>query len=444
MAKKNEPEQKLPHEYFPPITFSSAGKDNPTQQANLITVRQSPFFTHVMALAAEALIKRADLVMLDFTQAAVAVKISIDGFWYDLPPRDRQTGDGMLACYKKLGDLNVADRRSKQEARYGCEFMGQKYHLFFTSQGVPTGERAMLKFAPKKSKFSSIEDLGMRDKLREKYKELINAQEGLIVLSAPPGGGLTTTWRYGLEAADRFVRDFVALENVLNDDDEIINVTPNKFDLAKGETPESLLPKMLLKQPDVLVLPDLVNAATAKLMIEHIRTDHKMAITRVRARETVEALLRVLQFPEVRNDMIDVLTMVVNVRLIRKLCDCKQPFQPPPQLLQRLGIPPGRVQMLYRQWQPPPPPPPDAKVKPEEPQICQKCYGLGYFGRTGIFELLVMNDQIREALRKDPKVDTLRQVARQTGLKTIQEEGILLLVQGVTSLEELQRVLKGP
>lgn len=443
MAKKNEPEQRLPHEYFPPISFSAAGKDNPTQQQNLITVRQSPVYTHVMALAAEALVKRADLIMLDFTAAAVAVKFSIDGFWFDMPPRDRQTGDAMLAGFKKLGDLNVADRRSKQEARYGCEFLGQKYHVVFTSQGVPTGERAMLKFVPKKSRFANLEDLGMRDKLREKYKELIDSPQGLIVISAPPAGGLTTNWKYGVEAADRFVRDFVAIESTLNDDEEMINVTPNKFDPTKGETPDTYLPKMLLKQPDVLVVPDFVNAATAKIVVDQIRLEKKMAITRVRARETSEAVLRVLAFPEVRKEMIDTLTMVVNSRMVRKLCDCKQPFQPPPQLLQRLGIPPGRVQMLFRQYQPPPPPPPDAKVKYEPPPICPKCQGLGYFGRTAIFELMVVNDQIREALRSNANVDTIRQVARQTGMRTIQEEGVLMLVQGVTSLEELQRVLKG-
>lgn len=440
---KNEPVQRLPHEYFPPIGFSAAGKDNPTQQANLIQVRQAPMFTHVMATCAEALLKRADLILMDFTQAACAVKYSIDGFWYDMPPRDRPTGDGMLACFKKLGDLNVADRRSKQEARYGVEFLGVKYHLIFSSQGVPTGERALVKFVPKKPKFANLDDLGIRDKLRDQFKELINQPEGIIVISAPPnGGGLTTTWRYCLEAADRFVRDFISVESVLNDDEEIINITPNKFDPAKGESPDQLLPKLALKQPDVFVVPDLVNAETVRILCQQITTEHKMAITRVRAKEASEALLRTLAFPEVNSDLIDRITCVVNSRMIRKLCDCKQPFQPAPALLQRLGIPPGRVQMLYRQWQPPPPPPPDAKVKPEPPQICQKCQGLGYYGRTAMFELLEVNDQVRQVLKTDPRLDAVRQVARQTGMKTIQEEGILLLVKGVTSLEELQRVLK--
>jgi len=132
----------------------------------------------------------------------------------------------------------------------------------------------------------------------------------------------------------------------------------------------------------------------------------------------------------------------VNQRLIRKLCDCKQPFQPPPQLLQKLGIPPGRVQQLFREWQPPPPPPPDQKGKVEEPQICRKCGGIGYYGRTAIFELLEVTDTLRDALVRNPQIDTLRQIARQSGTRSIQEEGVLLVVKGTVSITELQRVLK--
>jgi type II secretory ATPase GspE/PulE/Tfp pilus assembly ATPase PilB-like protein len=96
---------------------------------------------------------------------------------------------------------------------------------------------------------------------------------------------------------------------------------------------------------------------------------------------------------------------------------------------------------MYQQWQPPPPNP-DPKAKQEEPQICQKCNGIGYYGRTAIFELLAVNDQIRQALVKNPTLDAMRQLVRQTGTRNMQDEGILLLVKGVTSLPELQRVLK--
>ncbi|MFO0905240.1 MAG: hypothetical protein U0939_19690, partial [Pirellulales bacterium] len=117
-------------------------------------------------------------------------------------------------------------------------------------------------------------------------------------------------------------------------------------------------------------------------------------------------------------------------------------FQPPPQLLQQLGLPPGRVQHLFREWQPPPPPPPDQKGKVEEPRPCPKCGGITYFGRTAIFELLEVNEAFRSALVKKARPEELRKIAREGGWRSIKEEGILLLVKGTVSLTELQRVLK--
>ena len=131
-------------------------------------------------------------------------------------------------------------------------------------------------------------------------------------------------------------------------------------------------------------------------------------------------------------------------RLVRKLCEnCRQPYQPTPQLLQKLGIPPGRVGVLYREFQPPPPEQRvDEKGRPIEIEICKKCGGVGYLGRTAVFELLVVNDALREAIRRQPTPDNLRRVARADGHRGLQEEGIALVAQGTTSLQELQRALK--
>lgn len=443
MAKKQEEVQKQPHEYFPPIGFTPAGPDSATQQGTLLQLRQSPFFTFAMALLAEAIARRSDMVMLDFTRDAVSRRLFVDGFPYDLQPQDRQTGDGMLGCLKKLANLNPAERRAKQEGKFAAECLGGKYNVLFTSQGVPTGERVVVKIAPKKFPFATLDDLGMRDKMRDQFKKLINEHQGMIIFSAPPGGGLTTLWKVGLESADRFVRDFILVQEKNSTDEEIINITPCSYDPAAGESPDTVLPKLILKQPDTFVVPDFVNPQTAELLCKQVNHDKKMAITRVQAKEAVEALLRVLlTFKPPAAEFAKAVTMVINQRLIRKLCDCKQPFEPPPQLLQKLGIPPGRVQQLYREWQPPPPPPPDQKGKVEEPKPCPKCGGIGYYGRTAIFELLEVNDAIREALVKTPQLETLRQIARQTGTRTIQEEGVLLVVKGTVSITELQRVLR--
>ena len=125
-------------------------------------------------------------------------------------------------------------------------------------------------------------------------------------------------------------------------------------------------------------------------------------------------------------------TAVLCTRLIRKLCDaCKVAYTPTPDLLKKLGIPQGKVEALYRS------PKPEEVEKP-----CKECAGLGFKGRTGIFELLEVDDQMREVLLKKPQLELARKVARAAGMRPLQEEGLLLVAKGVTSLAELQRVLK--
>jgi len=124
---------------------------------------------------------------------------------------------------------------------------------------------------------------------------------------------------------------------------------------------------------------------------------------------------------------------VVNQRLIRKLCEfCKEAYAPPAQVLQQLGIPEGKIQAFYRPRQP----------TEENPEICPECGGIGYVGRTAIFELLVVDQAVRKALATSPKLDLVRQAAGKDGLRTFQEEGLVLVAKGVTSLPELIRVVK--
>ena len=159
----------------------------------------------------------------------------------------------------------------------------------------------------------------------------------------------------------------------------------------------------------------------------------------VRAKEASEALLRVLLLKAPPAEFAKAISLVVSMRLIRKLCDkCKQAYEPAPQDLQRLGIPPNRVQVLYHEYQPPAP---DSGEKEGPP--CEACGGIGYRGRTGMFEVLEVDDTIRQLLVKQPKLELLRQAAKQAKCRTIQEEGILLVAKGVTSLNELRRALKG-
>jgi type II secretory ATPase GspE/PulE/Tfp pilus assembly ATPase PilB-like protein len=447
--EKKVREVRLPHEMGSPVNFVAKGATNEQDnQANLIQARQLPGYIPAKDLIAAAFDARADRVMLDYTRDAVSVRHEIDGVWQNANGLDRENGDALLAVLKKISARDPNERRARQQGLMGVAYKEFKMDAELVTQGTQTGERVVLKFERGISGLDSLERLGMRDKMRERLAGYLRGDQGggMILISAMPGGGFTSTWCAMLRSTDRLLRDFTCIEEQNVRTPYIENIEMNKFNAAAGESPDKLMPKLLLKQPDVFVLPDLYNAETVRMLCREVNEENRLVIAGVRSKESVEALLRVLLLKAPAEEFAQAVKAVLNVRLIRKLSEtCKQPYQPPAQLLQRLGIPPGRVKELYKEWQPTPDPE-KKKIPPEACEFCglmgPTCHGLGYVGRTGIFELLEVDDKLRQALVKQPKLEVLRQVARQQGHRGLQEEGVLLVAQGLTSLNELQRVLK--
>ncbi len=433
-----------PQVQLPPVEVTAGGETEDLRVANLQAAQAIPGFADVILLIADAIVKRAEQVMLDFTQQSVGMKYQIDGFWHDLPPRDRQSGDAMLASLKCLANCDPRERRARQSGNFKVRFLKVKGGCAVTSQGVKTGERAILDFECNRQPLERLEELGMREAMRTRFKELSDAsQGGILIVSAPPKGGLTTSWTACLNECDRFMRDFACLQSAQYSDPEILNVAPNVYDPAAGKPYKLTLDKLILRQPEVLVVPELDNTEIANSLVDQAADHGRLVITRIHAKSADEALLRFLMLKPDAEKFAKSMLGVLNARPTRMLCDnCKQPYKPSPQMLQRMGLPPGRIDVFYRPWTPPPDPPLDKNGKPIPIPICPNCQGLGYCGRTGIFEFLTMDDQIRAALKGKPNLQTLRTIVKRSGHHTLQDQGILLVCQGITSLEELQRVMK--
>jgi type II secretory ATPase GspE/PulE/Tfp pilus assembly ATPase PilB-like protein len=429
-----EAERKAEYEKGAPVDLMAIGateeRDN---QANLITARQSPGYLLVKELVADMAERRSDKAMLDYTQQSVVVRQHIDGVWHNSEARDRESGDVMLAVMKTLANLSATERRKKQEGTFAAKYKEHSYVCPIASQGVPTGERVMVQLlGGYQRSFKSYEDLGMRPKLGEQWSALMARDKGLLVIAGTPEGGVTTLTDVSLMETDRLLRDFVSVEEEQHREREIENIEVTTYSATKGETPVTILPSLIRKYPNVYVLRDLSDTEAAKLLLGEVRDDERLLITNVHAKEAAEAPIRMLQKKVPQREFAATLTAVMCTRLVRKLCDsCKVAYAPTPDLLKKLGIPQGKVEALYR------------VPKPEEiDKPCQECSGIGFKGRTGLFELLMVDDKIREILTKQPQLDLLRKASRAAGMRTFQEEGLLLVAKGVTSLAELQRVLK--
>ncbi len=434
-------------EDLPEVEFKPKASDKQAEQGIMIACRGSEHFGAATTLMAQALVSRADQILLDFSQQGVAIRFRVDGLWEGMPAMDRATGDGVLVLYKKLCNLNSTDRRSRQVGTLPVKMKGNDWIVTFTSQGIPTGERVLMRIEPKKQVLNNLGDLGMREKMQEQLRGLLNSEKSLFLFTGVPGHGLPTMWRVGLESADRFVRDFHSVEDISSEDPELINIAKHTFDKSAGETPFDVLKSLLLKQPDALILPDLFSPDVAKLICGEVIDEGRYAITRMVAPTAIDGLLKLLAtYPASAKSIIKITCGAINLRLLRRLCtECRQPFQPTPQLLQKLGLPTGRVQTMYQPFIPPPPEQRvDANGKPLEIEICKRCNGRGYFGRGAIFELLQLNDEIRHALQTKPEPAHVLAVARKNGFLTLQEEGVLAVAQGMTSLQELQRVMAPP
>ncbi|MEM1067591.1 MAG: ATPase, T2SS/T4P/T4SS family [Planctomycetota bacterium] len=426
-----------------PVEFAPQVDDKMEAQSLLISIRQGAGFEVAGGQLAHAIQCRATHVLLDYSQSACAMRYQVDGSWEQLPPMDRETGDAMLYALKQLCLMNPADRRSAQTGKVVVKVGKEKFGLALQSQGVQTGERVLAKIEAEKVPFEKLPDLGMRDKMVVGFKEKLNEGGNIILVTAPKGEGLTTTWTTAINSADRFIRDFQSVEHQDRPEPEVINVNPNFYggdtDLSQAE----LLHKILLKEPDVIMFPELPDEDVMAKAIEPVEKLQKQVYLRIVADSPMAGLVQFLaKYPNLSKQIVTHMGAVLGQKLVRRLCDnCKVGFEPTPQILKQLGIPPGRVGLLYQPFIPPPPEQQvDENGRPAPITPCHVCGGRGFFGRIAVFEMLTLGEQLRAALLKTKDLAQLTQVARSEGHRAMQAESILTVARGLTSLDELKRV----
>ncbi len=426
-----------------PAEFVPHVDDRSEAQALLISTRQGVGYQIAAGQLAHAIESRSSHILMDYSQNACSIRYQVDGNWEQLPPLDRESGDAMLYAIKQLCLMNPTDRRSAQTGKVTLKIGKDKFGLTIQSQGVASGERVLGRIEPDKLPFSRLADLGVRDKMIEVFKEKLDTEGNIILVSAPKSEGLTTTWNVVLNAADRLVRDFQSFEEQGHEEPEVININPCLFG---GDTELTLLERLrkaILKEPDVLIFPELPDAESLSIALDQVENTSKQVYTRIVASGTLEALTQFMaHYPDSADSITKLIGAVVTQKLVRRLCDnCKVGYEPPPQLLKQLGIPPGRVAMLYQPFIPPPiEEQVDENGRPAPITPCHICGGRGYYGRIGIFELLTPGEQLREALGKTRDVNQLMQIAKSEGHRVLQNEAVLTVARGLTSLDELKRV----
>lgn len=427
------------------LKYKPMGAKTPAEnQTNLLTAKQSPAWAASQKVLDEGFQKKAQLLLMDLNQAAGAVvRYQIDGVWEQGESYDLATGMQIAAVYKRVAGLNAEDFRQKLTGTFGVQRGKESSTLTINSQGVQNGARVQVVLDDGGKKLDTLDQLGFSEENIKKIKEVMNAKQGLVLVSALPGGGLSTTYSAVLRAADRYVRTWVGVEDsAAPPEKKVENVEPTMYNSAAGETPATVLPKLIRLYPDCYACRNLTDPASIRILLgKEIAAENHVVCSAVRAREAAEAPLRVLMIQDQAGQRIAPgefaphLIGVVSVRLLRRLCTaCKQSYDPGEQALQQMRLDPKQVKELFRT---PIPTKPNEKIK-----LCEVCKGRGYQGRAAMAEVLVLNDHLRQVLATAPKLDVFRAEARKAGMKMFQEDGIRLIAAGVTSIEEVQRVMR--
>ena len=424
-------EKKEEHEKGPDIQLTADGGTSEENTANLYKCQQSPGYNTARSLIFDAVEHRGEAVRFDATSEAVAVRYQIDGVWHETSARHRDEGDLMLAVFKTLANLDARERRQQQSGKFGATIAGKNVRCRIASVGTETGERVVVQVDHTQAKFESLDDLGMSEKTAEALKEAMGAQKGFVLLSAPPAGGLRTTFARSLASTDRIMRDVVAVAEEGADFPDIENIQVTRFNNADGPNLTSAVDEVLSAYPNVVVVPD-VRDGDVLATLSREAAGERLVISTNRGKDPADALLRVLATKVPPLEFAKGVSTVLFQRLVRPLCEsCKVAYAPKPEVLKKLGIPEGRVKALYRE-----------PKEEERDEVCKNCQGIGFRGRTAIYELLTMTPELKKLLASGPNVDALRKAIQQSGHRALQTEGILLVAKGVTSLPELTRVLK--
>ncbi len=437
---ENESSEQLTQDLGVAMSINAAGESDSDRKAALIKARRSSGFVDFKELLHQGMLKRADLIQIDYTQTQAAPRLFVDGTWHALPNMDRAKGDALLFSLKSVAGLDPEERRKKQAGDFSLKSEIGKANLHVTSKGVKAGERVRVTYVQSKD-ILTLPNLGMFPSMAKSFVGGLN-RPGICIVSAPPTHGLTATWQGMLVTVDRLTRDCIVAMDDQETESSIENITPKEF--GSDDTAAAFLKKTLNAQPDAIAVPRVPSPEFMDLLSLEANSQQRSVWMRVQAFSASEALLKTYALAGNRGDFREAVKYVTCQRLVRRLCDhCKTEVPVPPKTIQKLGGDPSKIKTLSKQWQlPPPEQRVDENGNPIEFPPCGVCGGIGYIGRIGVFEMIKVNDAIRAALKKTPKVAAIEAAAKESkAKKTMQSSAYQLVLMGVTSIQEVQNVL---
>lgn len=379
-------------------------------------------------LVSDALARRAEMINVLPKGNYASVTLFVDGVPYPGEKLPKQEALAITQMLKLLAGLDIKQRKKPQSGGIKTEYQEHDYHMLIDTAPVKTGgERLVVRIRPQEGQPETPDELGFSERLRERIRELTSQRRGVVLACGPPNSGVTTLSFGIIRSIDAYLYSIFSLADFGGR--SVVHITAP--DRVEGENFEQALARCIRSEADVVIVDPVNDAEVLKVVFD--KAEKVCVVSEFKAKDAahgIEALSKALN----RQTVAERLSLILSQKLIRTLCkECKEAYKPNPKLLEKVGLPP-ETKVLYR--------PPRISEDGEEPDFCDHCGGIGYYGRTGLIEAIQVTDKIKSLILEGADPRTIKNAARKAGMQSFQSDGIRLVAEGKTSLEELQRAFK--
>ena len=388
-------------------------------------VEDAPIVKLVQAIMTQAAADRASDVHIEPTETDVRVRFRVDGVLHEVMHSPKSIQGGLISRLKVMGDLNIAEKRIPQDGRVSLRVNNRSLDLRLATLPTVHGEKIVIRILDKTNALLHLSELGFLPQAFESYERSFRKPYGAILVTGPTGSGKSTTLYATLNIVNSIDRHIVTVEDPV--EYRLPGVNQIQVNPKAGLTFASALRSILRADPDIILIGEIRDRETAMIAVESALTGH-LVLSSLHTNDAPSAITRLIEM-QVETFLVgSAIDCVVAQRLARKLCEkCKQAYAPEQRELIEAGFAESRVPDLGLFFR---------------PSGCQSCSNTGYRGRIGLYEVMPMTEEIERLTVERASSETVKRVAIEQGMYTLRDDGLHKAASGMTSIEEIARVVK--
>jgi len=388
--------------------------------------RQTPVIRLVNMILFEALRRRASDIHVHPMETKLVIRFRIDGMLNDAFGPPLALAPAISSRLKVMTELDIANRHSPQDGHSTVRVGNRKIDIRLSCIPTVYGERLVLRLLDQSQTKLSLDQVGMSRPMQGQFAELVARNTGIILVTGPTGSGKTTSLYGALGTIDRASRNVMTIEDPV--EYHLEGISQTQVNVKRGVTFAAGLRSLLRQDPDVILIGEVRDKETAQLAVQASLTGHLVLAT-LHTNDAPGAIARLIDIGIEPYLLTSTLLAVLAQRLVRRTCPvCKGTGQPP-SLMTVAQTPPSIAAAL------------DAPTPVRATHRCERCFGTGWFGRVGVFEVMLMTDQLRRLTAQNVDAVQLADAARASGMRTMMDDGLEKVALGLTTEAELRRVL---